>query len=128
MNSNIAIIALLHIMLVCTPMVGQAAALDQDEDPDQLWDISRELFQDCLKQRESLQVKNHRIVLPRDQVRIHAKLQQGDLLQELLTPEVIQHGSIQKGGEAGKSQNNSHENSRQENWLLKEFTAETSIP
>jgi len=128
MNSTLVIIVLLQVMLVCTPLVGQAAALDQDEDPDQLWDINRELFQECLKQRDSLRVKSHRIVLPRGRVRIHAKLLQGDLLQELLTPEVIRHGSIQKAEDGEKSHIDSHIHNRQERWLLKEFTAETSIP
>lgn len=128
MNSTLVIIALLQFMLVCTPLAGQAAALDQDEDPDQLWDISSELFQDCLKQRESLQVKSHRMALSQDRIRVCAKLQQGDLLQELLTSEVISHGSIQKTEVGGKSHINSHENKGQEGWLLKEITAETSIP
>ena len=119
MNSKLVIVALLQLMLVCTPLVGQAAALGQDEDPDQLLDISRELFQECLKQRDLLRVKSHRIVLPQDRVRIHAKLQQGDLLQELLTPEVIRHGSIQKAEDRGKSHIDSHVNNRQESWLLK---------
>lgn len=115
-------------MLVCTPLIGQAATLGQGEDPDQLWDISRELFQECLKQRNSLQVKNHRGTLPLDGMRIHAKLQQGDLLQELLTSDIIRHESTWMMDVGEKSQQNSHENSRLENLLLKEFTAEPSIP
>jgi hypothetical protein len=128
MNSKIVIVVLVQFMLACATLDGQAAALDQDKDPNQLWNINRELFQDCLNQRDSLRVKGNRVALPRDRERIHAKLQQGDLLRELLTPEVIRHGSIQLAEVAGKSQKNSDENNRQENWLLKEFTAETSIP
>lgn len=128
MNSNIIVIALLQFMLVCLPLVGQAAALGQDEDSDQLLDISRELFQDCIKQRDSLRVRSHRVELPRDRVRIHAKLQQGDLLQELLTPEVIRHGSIQMTKVGGKSQIIGHGNNPQESWLLKEFTAASALP
>lgn len=128
MNSNIVIIALLQFTLLCTPLVWQAAAQDQDEDPDQLWDISRELFQDCLKQRNSLQVKNHRMMPPLDLIRNGAILQQGDLLQELLAPEVVSHVLMQQSVNAGISQKNSYDNNRQENWFLKEFTAETSMP
>ena len=130
MNSKIVIAVAVQFMLACAPLVGQAAALERDKNPDQLWniDIDRELFQDCLKQRDSLRVKGNRMALPQDRVRINAKLQQGDLLHELLTPEVIRYGSIQMTEVAGKLQKNSHENNRQESWLLKEFTAETSIP
>jgi hypothetical protein len=83
-------------MLACAPMFSQAAALDRDKDPDQLWilDIDRVLFQDCLKQRDSLRVKGIRMALSRDRVRIHAKFQRDDLLHELLTPEVIRYGPI----------------------------------
>ena len=128
MNSNIVIIALLQIALVCTPLVWQAAALDQYEDPDQLWDISRELFQDCLKQRNSLQAKNHRMMPPLDLVLNSAKLQQGDLLRELLATEVVSHVLMHESGNAGISQKNRHDNNRYENWFLKELTAEASMP
>ncbi|MHB8058614.1 MAG: hypothetical protein ACYDHC_12055 [Desulfuromonadaceae bacterium] len=87
MNSKIVIIALLQLTLVCTPLVWQAAALDKDEDPDQLWDISRELFYDCLKQRSSLQVQNPRIMPSHDLMLNSAALQQADLLRELLASE-----------------------------------------
>ena len=84
MNSKIVIVVAVQFMLACAPLVGQAAALDRDKEQDQLWnmDIDRELFQDCLKQRDSLRVKGNRVALPRDRERIHAKLQQGDLLRE----------------------------------------------
>jgi hypothetical protein len=124
MNSNIVMVALVQFMLACTPMVGQAGALDRENDPEQLWNIDRELFRDCLKQRDLLRVKHHRMVLPGAHVRMHAKFHQGDLLQELLTPEVIRPGSIQVAEVAGQSQKSRIENNRQENLLLKEFTAE----
>lgn len=90
MNTKIVIIALLQLTLVCTPLVWQAAALDKDEDPaGQLWDISRELFYDCLKQRSSLQVQNPRIMPSHDLMLNSAALQQADLLRELLASETI---------------------------------------
>jgi len=92
MKSNMVIVVLVQLMLVCTLLDGQAAAMDYDNDPDQLWKIDRELFQDCLKQRDPLHVKHHRIVRPPERVRIYANLQQDDLLRELLAPEVIRHG------------------------------------
>lgn len=128
MNSNIITIALLQIMILCTPLTGQAAALDRDKAHGQLWSVDRELFENSLKQRDSNRVKSHRMTLPRARVRIHAGLRQGDLLQELLTPEVVRHGSFQKSEAGEKSQENITENSRQESLLLKEFTAEASIP
>ncbi|NTW99034.1 MAG: hypothetical protein HGB35_03725 [Geobacteraceae bacterium] len=128
MSINRVIIVLLQFILACSPLAGQAAALDHDKYPDQLMSIDRELFQECLKRRDSLRVKNHRVTLPRDRVQIHATLQQGNLLKELLSPEVIGHGSIPKDSEAAASQSISRENRRQENVLLKEFTAETSNP
>lgn len=128
MNSNIVIIVLVQLMMVCTPLTGQAAALDRDTDQEQLWNIDRELFQDCLRQRDSLRMKHHRMVLPRARVRMHAMFQQGDLLQELLTPEVLRFGSNQSEVGAVESQKYSVENNRQESLILKEFTAETSNP
>ena len=76
MNSKIVIAVAVQFMLACAPLVGQAAALDRDKDPDLQWniDMDRELFQDCLKQRDSLRVKGNRMALPQDRIRIHAKL------------------------------------------------------
>lgn len=120
MSINRVIVVLLQFILVCAPLAEQASALDHDND---LGNVDRELFQDSLKQRSSLRIKN-----TRNRIRVLATLQQGALLQELLAPEVTGHGSIPKSLEAATSQRNSHENSRQENLLLKEFTAETSNP
>lgn len=120
MSINRAIVVLLQFILVCAPLAEQATALDHDND---LGNIDRELFQDTLKQRSSLRIKN-----TRNRVRVIASLQQDDLLQELLTTEVIGHGSIPKDSETETSQSNSRENSRQENQLLKEFTTEKSNP
>lgn len=128
MNSNIVIVVLVQFMLVCTLLDGQAAALDYDNDSDQLWKIDRELFQDYLKQRDLLRVKHHRIDRPPDRVWIYANLRQEDLLQELLASEDIRHGSITITEAAGKSQKNNHDSTRQESRLMKELAAETSIP
>lgn len=98
MNSKIIIFALLQFMLVCTPLVGQSAALDQDNDAEQLSDIDRELYQDYLKSRDPLILRNYGIAAARERGRgrgrIRAILRQDDLLQELLTPEAIRQGSI----------------------------------
>lgn len=133
MSINKVIVILLQFVLACAPLAGQAAALDYDNDPDQLGNIDRELFQDCLKQRDSLRVKSPGVLLPRDRVRLLARLQPDDLLQELLAPEgigpeVIDNGSTPKDSEAAALQSNSREYIRQENLLLKEFTAETLNP
>ena len=133
MSNTKVIVILLQFILACAPLAGQAAALDQDNDLDKLGNIDRELVQDCLKQRDSLRVKSPGVLLPRDRVRLLARLQPDDLLQELLAPEVIgpeviNNGSIPKDSEATASQGKSREYIRQENLLLKEFTAETSNP
>ncbi|MDD2581686.1 MAG: hypothetical protein PHR66_06815 [Desulfuromonadaceae bacterium] len=94
MNSKIIIVALQQFMLVCTPLVGQAAALEQFNDAEQLSGIDRELYQDCLKRRDPLRLRNYGIAVARDRVQIRAILRQDDLLQELLTPEAIRQGSI----------------------------------
>lgn len=125
MSINRVIVVLLQFILACAPLAGQATALD---DPEQLVNINKELFQDCLKLRDPLRMKNHRVAKPSDRVPVLARLQQDDLLQELLTPEATGHGSIPKDSEAATSQSNSRENIRHENLLLKEFTAETSNP
>lgn len=126
MNRNIVIVVLVQLILACTPLAGHS--LDQDKGPDQLWNIDRELFQDCLRQRESIRAKNHRMVLPRSRVRVHDGLRKNELLQELLAPEVVRLGSIRKAAVAGTTQKNRQETDRQENLLLKEFTAESSHP
>jgi len=129
MNSNLIIIALLQFTLFCTPLVWQAAALDLEESPDQQW-ICRELCPSSIKQKDSLPVKNQRMEPPQDRMLNSTKLQQGDLLQELLAPEaeVVSHVSMQQGGKEGNSQNNSHDSDWQENSFLKEFTAEKTMP
>lgn len=133
MSINKVIVILLLIMLACAPLAGQAAALDHDNDPDQLGNIEREMCRDCLNQRDPLLVQSYREVSPRNRVRVIVSLHQDDLLQELLVPEVtgpdvIDNGSIQKDSEAAASQSNSREYIRQENLLLKEFTAEATNP
>lgn len=94
MNNKMVIITLLQFMLFCTPLAGQAAALGQVNDAEQLSGIDRELYQDCLKEKDPLRLRNYGIVVARDRVRIRAILRQDDLLQELLTPEAIRQGSI----------------------------------
>lgn len=128
MSINKVIVILLQLILAFSPLAGQATALDHATDPEQLGAIDSELFQECLKLRDSLRMKDHRVAKPVDRVRVIARLQQDDLLQKLLTPEVIGHGSIPKDSETVTSQSNSRESSRQENQLLKEFITEKSIP
>ncbi|MDD2271566.1 MAG: hypothetical protein PHP95_07510 [Desulfuromonadaceae bacterium] len=127
MNSNIVIIALLQFTLLCTPLVLQAAALDQDEDPDQRW-VCKELCRVSNKQKNSLQVKSQRMIPPLDLIQNSAQLQQGELLQELLAPEVVSHVSMQQGGNEVGAGKYRHDTARQEDRLLKEFTAATSLP
>jgi hypothetical protein len=120
MNGKIVIVVLVHFMLVCAPMFVQSAALNHSN---QLLDIDRELFQACLK-KSSLRMKSNRT----DQGRLHAKLQQDNLLRELLTSEAILHEPIQKAENAEKSPENCHENDRQERRMLEEILTETSSP
>lgn len=126
MNSKIVIIALLQFSLLCTPLVLQSAALDLEGSPDQRW-ICRELCPAIIEQNNPLPVKNHRMLPPQDLIQNNAKRQQGDLLQELLVAEVISHVSMQQSVKTGIAQRNSLDNIRQDNKLLKEITAETSM-
>jgi len=120
MSSTLVIVVLVQFMLVCSPMLVLAAAPDHSN---QLWDIERELYQVCLKE-SSLRMKNHRT----DRGRLHAKLQQDNLLRELLASEAIHHEPIQKAENAGKSTEDCHENHRQESRMLDEILAETALP
>lgn len=125
MNSNMVIAALVQLLIVCTPLAGRAAVLVRDTGPDQLRSIDRELYQDCLKRRDLVRGKNHRITVPHSRVWNHPRLQQVDLLRELLDSEGVQHGSTRM---AEIAKNERDENNRQENLLLEEFTAETTNP
>jgi hypothetical protein len=127
MNSSIVIIALLQFTLLCTPLVLQAAALEQGEDSDQQW-VCNELCRVSNEQESPLQVKNQRVIPPQDLTQNSAQLQQGELLRELLVPEVVSHISMQQGGNEVGAEKYRHDTARQENRLLKEFTAATSLP
>ena len=85
MDSNILVGVVVQLILACAPLNSQAAALDRDLDPEQLWNIGWELSKDYHHHRDPLQVKHNKQALFRDRggiLRIH---QPSDLLQELLS-------------------------------------------
>lgn len=93
MKSNMVIVVAVVVQIImsaCLPVNSQAAVLDRSQDPEQLWNIGWELSQGCLKHRDALRVKDNRQAhVLRNRGRIFAKLQQPDLLQELLPPKNI---------------------------------------
>jgi hypothetical protein len=94
MKRYIPIIILL-IMPVLSPMNSRAASPVSDRDADQLGDIGRELSHVSLVRREPVPVKPTRQWHLHEQKRILARLQQSDLLNELLASGVVHHESTQ---------------------------------
>ena len=129
MSGNIAIAVVLQFMLVCLPLNGQAAALNHhDRNPDQSLSTGRELSRYCFKHRVPLRAKDSRQVQLLERCRILAKLQQSDLLQDLLLPREISHESEKIPEELRKIQEISHESEEQETGLLEGLLVEKSIP
>jgi len=81
----IVIVLAVQILLACSPLNRPAAALDRDQDPEQLWNIGWELSQDCCTRKEPLRLKDSRRVRLRESGHTHGKLPAVDLLQELLS-------------------------------------------
>jgi len=98
----IVFVVAVQILLACSPLNRPAAALEQDQDPEQLWNIGWELSQDCCARVEPSRVKDNRRARLRDSGHTHGKLPPVDLLRELLPS--------------------------QETVLLEELLVETSIP
>jgi len=94
----VVIVLTVQTLLACSPLNRSAAALEQDQDPEQLWNIGWELSQDCCARVEPSRVKDNR----RARLRDSDKLPPVDLLRELLPS--------------------------QETVLLEELLVETSIP
>jgi len=86
MKSNIVIVVVVQFMFACSTLNVQAAAPASGRDSDQLWNIDRELSQDCLRHRDGLRVKDNRQGRIRGQDRKLSTLRQSELLQELLPP------------------------------------------
>ncbi len=128
MKSNRVIVVSVLFILACPPLNRQAAALDRDQDPEQLWNIGWELSQDGLNHRDTLRVKRNRQAPLRDRGSIPIKLQQSALLQELLTPGVIRHESNHMTEEERKLHKNSYKNREQDSGLLEELLVATSMP
>jgi hypothetical protein len=128
MNSNRVLVITMLCMLSCLPPARQAAALDRDMDPEQLRDISCELHQDCLNHRDTSGVKDKRPKQLQDRGRVLSKLQQGELLQELLPSGVSGQDSSQLAEEVAKPNGPNYKNKEQETGLLEELLVETSIP
>ncbi len=97
MKRHIPIIIILLIMSVILPTSSRAAAPDSDRDADQLGDIGRELSHASLIRRDPVvPVKHHtRQSQLLAQKRSLAKLQQSNLLHELLASEEVHQDSTQ---------------------------------
>jgi hypothetical protein len=80
----IVIVVAVQILLACSLLNRPAAALEQDQDPEQLWNIGWELSQDCCTRKEPFEVKDNRRVRLRDSGHTHGRLPPVDLLQELM--------------------------------------------
>jgi hypothetical protein len=128
MNSKIVIVLVVQFTLVCAPPSRQAAALERDQDSVQQCSLNRKPSEECLNHQDISRVKENRQVLLRHQGRIRSMPSQSDLLQDLLTGEVIRHESIQLTEAAVPSQRNSYKIKGQETDLLEELLVTTSIP
>jgi hypothetical protein len=117
MNNIIAIAIIMQLTLLCAPLINQAAAQDRDLDVGQLFDINRELFLDCLKYLEKSRVKHSR------QSHTFSKHKQNELLQELIIPGVVSHGSQHLTKQVGKIQKSGIINKESEIALLDELIA-----
>lgn len=95
MRNYIPGIIMLLIMSLISPMNSRAASPDSDRDAEQLGDIGRELSHASMSHRNPVQEKHARQSHLHERQRILAKLQQGDLLHELLAAEAVHHESIQ---------------------------------
>ncbi len=91
MKKYIPIIIVLLILSVISPFNSRAATAEGERDADQLGDIGRELSYRPQDLRDLVPVKHNRKARIHDRERLHARLQQSDLLQELLTSEAEQH-------------------------------------
>jgi len=84
MKSNMVTVVVVQFMFACSALNVQAAAPASGKDHDHLWNIDRELSQDCLRHRDGLRVKDARQERFRRQDRKLSMLLQSKLLQELL--------------------------------------------
>jgi len=80
----IVIVLSVQFLLACPPLNRPAAALERDQDPEQLWNIGGELSRDCRVHNPALRVKDRRHTRVRVKRQNLASLHQEDLLQELL--------------------------------------------
>jgi hypothetical protein len=128
MNSKTVVVVAVQLMLACAPLTREAAALDRDNDPDQLWNIGWELSQDCLRHRETLRVKDNRQGRMRERSRMPTKSRQSDLLGELLPPRDRSPVVIRMKKEKKTVHKIRYRVDTQETGLLEELLAEASKP
>lgn len=95
MKRYLPLITVLLIMAVFSPMSNRAAAAEIDRDADHLGDIGRELSQASLVRRNPVPVKRATQLHISVQKRTLAKMQQNDLLRELLASETVHHESTE---------------------------------
>jgi hypothetical protein len=127
MKYNVVILIMFQVILAGAPMNSQANAFDRAQNPEQLWDIGWELSRDSFKHRDTLHMQDTKQARFRNRGRTCALPQQSDLLQELLTPGAIRYESIQMAAESEKQSGISVEYNEQNNVILQDLVAETSI-
>jgi hypothetical protein len=127
MKNNVVILIMFQVILAGAPLNSQATAFDHAQDPEQLWDIGWELSRDSFNHRGTLHRQDTKQARLRSRGRTCALPQQSDLLQELLTPAVILHESNQMTARPEKQQGISVEYNEQNNGILQDLVAETSI-
>lgn len=128
MKISIIIVLVVQLMFACSPLASQAASPDRRGETVQLWDIGREISPDCPRHKDELPVKESQHLRLRGNGQTLARLQQGNLLQELLPSSDLQNVSIHSTAETNKSQKCVYGNKDQGSGLLQELLAEASDP
>jgi hypothetical protein len=127
MKNNVVILIMFQVILAGVPMNSQANAFDRAQNPEQLWDIGWELSRDSFNHCDTLHRQGTKKARIRNRGRTCALPQQSDLLQELLTPDVIRYESNQMVAESEKQPGISVEYNELNNGILQDLVAETSI-
>jgi hypothetical protein len=115
----------MQLVFAISLLGNQAAALDHDQDPEQLWDIGWELSQDCFTYKDAVRVKGSRHShLPGSGLTV-GKLPQGDLLQDLLTSS--EHPYVANKNPSKKSESQKCRNAVKKNDVSLEELSERSV-
>jgi hypothetical protein len=128
MKTRVVIILVVQLIFACSPLTRQAAALERGHNTEQLRNRGRELSPNYLNHKGGLRVKE------RQHLRLHgngptlARLQQDDLLKELLPPSDLRYASNHLTVKINKSQKYVYNTNDQGSGLLEELLAERPIP